>query len=182
MDNKLIYEFSSQKTDGDASLSNLLGGKGENLAEMSKLGIQVPPGFTITTEACNYFSKNKKLPDGLKEEIINYVSNLESLSQKSFGNSESPLLLSVRSGGMISMPGMMDSILNIGLNDDNVQNLAKAFNDERFALDSYRRLIQMYSNVVLGVEVDRFEAVIAIKNVWITLRLMLILMLTSLNG
>ena len=163
MDNKLIYEFSSQKTDGEASLSNLLGGKGANLAEMSKLGIQVPPGFTITTEACNYFSKNKKLPDGLKEEIINYVSNLESLSQKSFGNSESPLLLSVRSGGMISMPGMMDSILNIGLNDDNVQNLAKAFNDERFALDSYRRLIQMYSNVVLGVEMDRFEAVIANK-------------------
>ena len=163
MDNKLIYEFSSQKTDGDASLSNLLGGKGANLAEMSKLGIQVPPGFTITTEACNYFSKNKKLPDGLEEEIINYVSNLESLSQKSFGNSESPLLLSVRSGGMISMPGMMDSILNIGLNDDNVQNLAKAFNDERFALDSYRRLIQMYSNVVLGVEMDRFEAVIANK-------------------
>tara|TARA_B100001121_G_scaffold304453_1_gene320034 strand:+ start:1372 stop:4026 length:2655 start_codon:yes stop_codon:yes gene_type:complete len=163
MDNKLIYEFSSQKTDGDASLSSLLGGKGANLAEMSKLGIQVPPGFTITTEACNYFSKNKKLPDGLKEEIINYVSNLESLSQKSFGNSESPLLLSVRSGGMISMPGMMDSILNIGLNDDNVQNLAKAFNDERFALDSYRRLIQMYSNVVLGVEMYRFEAVIANK-------------------
>ena len=163
MDSKLIYEFSSQKTDGDASLSNLLGGKGANLAEMSKLGIQVPPGFTITTEACNYFSKNKKLPDGLEEEIINYVSNLESLSQKSFGNSESPLLLSVRSGGMISMPGMMDSILNIGLNDDNVQNLAKAFNDERFALDSYRRLIQMYSNVVLGVEMDRFEAVIANK-------------------
>ena len=163
MDNKLIYEFSSQKTDGDASLSNLLGGKGANLAEMSKLGIQVPPGFTITTEACNYFSENKKLPDGLKEEIFNYVSNLESLSQKSFGNSESPLLLSVRSGGMISMPGMMDSILNIGLNDDNVQNLAKAFNDERFALDSYRRLIQMYSNVVLGVEMDRFEAVIANK-------------------
>ncbi len=163
MDNKLIYEFSSQKTDGDASLSNLLGGKGANLAEMSKLGIQVPPGFTITTESCNYFSKNKKLPDGLKEEIINYVSNLESLSQKSFGNSESPLLLSVRSGGMISMPGMMDSILNIGLNDDNVQSLAKAFNDERFALDSYRRVIQMYSNVVLGVEMDRFEAVIANK-------------------
>ena len=163
MDNKFIYEFSGQKADGDASLSNLLGGKGANLAEMSKLGINVPPGFTITTEACNYFSKNKKLPDGLKEEIINYVSNLESLSQKSFGNSESPLLLSVRSGGMISMPGMMDSILNIGLNDDNVQSLAKAFNDERFALDSYRRLIQMYSNVVLGVAMDRFEAVIANK-------------------
>ena len=163
MDNKLIYEFSNKKTDGDASLSNLLGGKGANLAEMSKLGIQVPPGFTITTEACNYFSKNKKLPDGLNEEIIAYVSNLENLSQKNFGKSESPLLLSVRSGGMISMPGMMDSILNIGLNDQNVQSLAKAFNDERFALDSYRRLIQMYSNVVLGVEMDRFEAVIANK-------------------
>ena len=163
MDNKLIYEFSSQKTDGDASLNTLLGGKGANLAEMSKLGIQVPPGFTITTEACNYFSQNKKLPDGLKEEIIKYVSNLESLSQKSFGNNESPLLLSVRSGGMVSMPGMMDSILNIGLNDDNIQSLAKAFNDERFALDSYRRLIQMYSNVVLGVEIDRFEAVVANK-------------------
>jgi len=163
MDSKFIYEFSSKKTDGDASLSNLLGGKGANLAEMSKLGINVPPGFTITTEACNYFSKNKKLPDGLKEEIINYVSNLENLSKKSFGNNDSPLLLSVRSGGMISMPGMMDSILNIGLNDDNVNILAKAFNDERFALDSYRRLIQMYSNVVLGVEMDRFEAVIANK-------------------
>ena len=163
MDNKLIYEFSNEKTDGDASLSDLLGGKGANLAEMSKLGIQVPPGFTITTEACNYFSKNKELPDGLNEEIIVYVSNLENLTQKTFGNSESPLLLSVRSGGMISMPGMMDSILNIGLNDQNVQSLAKAFNDERFALDSYRRLIQMYSNVVLGVEMDRFEAVLANK-------------------
>jgi pyruvate,orthophosphate dikinase len=163
MDSKFIYKFSSQKTDGDTSLSNLLGGKGANLAEMSKLGINVPPGFTITTKACNYFSKNKKLPDGLKKEIINYVSNLENLSKKSFGNNNSPLLLSVRSGGMISMPGMMDSILNIGLNDDNVNILAKAFNDERFALDSYRRLIQMYSNVVLGVEMDRFEAVIANK-------------------
>ena len=163
MGSKLIYEFSSQKTDGDASLSDLLGGKGANLAEMSKLGIQVPPGFTITTEACNYFSKNKKLPNELNEEIIDYVSNLENLSKKSFGKSESTLLLSVRSGGMISMPGMMDSILNIGLNDDNVKSLAEAFNDERFALDSYRRLIQMYSNVVLGVEIERFEAVIANK-------------------
>ena len=108
MDNKLIYEFSSHKTDGDASLNNLLGGKGANLAEMSKLGIQVPPGFTITTEACNYFSKNKQLPDGLKEEITSSVALLESYSKKSFGTGSSPLLLSVRSGGMISMPGMMD--------------------------------------------------------------------------
>ena len=163
MENKLIYEFSSHKTDGDASLNNLLGGKGANLAEMSKLGIQVPPGFTITTEACNYFSKNKRLPDGLKDEIRSSVSLLENYSQKSFGTGSSPLLLSVRSGGMISMPGMMDSILNIGVNDENVVDLAKAFDDERFALDSYRRLIQMYSNVVLGVEHERFEAVIANK-------------------
>tara|TARA_B100000925_G_scaffold10594_1_gene7590 strand:- start:2771 stop:5425 length:2655 start_codon:yes stop_codon:yes gene_type:complete len=163
MDNKLIYEFSSNKTDGDASLSNLLGGKGANLAEMSKLGIEVPPGFTITTEACNYFSKNKQLPDGLKEEIINSVALLEKYSKKSFGTGSTPLLLSVRSGGMVSMPGMLDSILNIGVNDQNVNDLAKAFDDERFALDSYRRLIQMYSNVVLGVENERFEAVIANK-------------------
>ena len=163
MGNKLIYEFSSHKTDGDASLNNLLGGKGANLAEMSKLGIEVPPGFTITTEACNYFSKNKQLPDGLKEEITSSVALLESYSEKSFGTGSSPLLLSVRSGGMISMPGMMDSILNIGVNDENVNDLANAFDDERFALDSYRRLIQMYSNVVLGVEHERFEAVIANK-------------------
>ena len=163
MENKLIYEFSSHKTDGDASLNNLLGGKGANLAEMSKLGIQVPPGFTITTEACNYFSKNKQLPEGLKDEIRRSVSLLENYSQKSFGTGSSPMLLSVRSGGMISMPGMMDSILNIGVNDENVVDLAKAFDDERFALDSYRRLIQMYSNVVLGIEHERFEAVIANK-------------------
>ncbi len=163
MDNKLIYEFSSQKTDGDESLSNLLGGKGANLAEMSKLGIQVPPGFTITTEACNYFSKNKKLPDGLKEEITSSVALLEKYSKKSFGTGNSPLLLSVRSGGVVSMPGMLDSILNIGVNDENVNDLAEAFDDERFALDTYRRLIQMYSNVVLGVDHERFEAVIANK-------------------
>ena len=163
MENKLIYEFSSHKTDGEASLSNLLGGKGANLAEMSKLGIEVPPGFTITTEVCNYFSHNNHLPEGLKEEIVNSVRNLESYSNKNFGEGKSPLLLSVRSGGMISMPGMMDSILNIGVNDENVGYLAEAFSDERFALDSYRRLIQMYSNVVLGVDHERFEAVIANK-------------------
>ena len=163
MNDKLIYEFSRQKTDGEASLNKLLGGKGANLAEMSKLGIEVPPGFTITTEVCNYFSNNKHLPKGLEEEIVNSVRNLESFSNKSFGKGSSPLLLSVRSGGMISMPGMMDSILNIGVNDENVGYLAEAFNDERFALDSYRRLIQMYSNVVLGVDHERFEAVIANK-------------------
>lgn len=163
MENKLIFEFSKNKTDGDSSLNNLLGGKGANLAEMSNMGIPVPPGFTITTEVCNFFTENKKLPDNLDTEIKESVHKLEIFSDKSFGGAGTPLLLSVRSGGRISMPGMMDSILNIGLNDGNVSQLAEAFNDERFALDSYRRLIQMYANVVLGVEHERFEAVIANK-------------------
>jgi len=158
-----IYKFSQHNTDGDASLVDLLGGKGANLAEMSNMGINVPPGFTITTEVCNYFIEHANLPDGLEDEIRSSVKELEALSSKTFGNEGVPLLLSVRSGGKISMPGMMDSILNIGLNDENVQNLAEAFDDERFALDSYRRLIQMYSNVVLGLEHKRFEAVIANK-------------------
>ena len=149
MENKLIFEFSKDKTDGDSSLNTLLGGKGANLAEMSKMGIPVPPGFTITTEVCNYFTENKKLPDNLDNEIKESIKKLESSSSKSFGNTGTPLLLSVRSGGRVSMPGMMDSILNIGLNDGNISQLTEAFNDERFALDSYRRLIQMYSNVCL---------------------------------
>ena len=127
------------------------------------MGIPVPPGFTITTEVCNYFTENKELPVNLNQDIIKAVSKLETFSDKSFSGKGTPLLLSVRSGGRISMPGMMDSILNIGLNDNNVSHLAETFNDERFALDSYRRLIQMYSNVVLGVEHDRFEAVLANK-------------------
>ena len=163
MENKQIFEFSKNKTDGDSSFNNLLGGKGANLAEMSKMGIPVPPGFTITTEVCNYFTENKKLPENLDKDIKEAVNKLETISGKSFDNEGTPLLLSVRSGGRISMPGMMDSILNIGLNDNNVEQLAETFNDERFALDSYRRLIQMYSNVVLGVEHDRFEAVLANK-------------------
>lgn len=160
MKNNLIFEFSKQHTDGDASMVNLLGGKGANLAEMSNLGISVPPGFTITTEVCNYFMEHNELPDSLEEKVNNAVKNLEKYSNLSFGGKSNPLLLSVRSGGRVSMPGMMDSILNIGLNDDNINQLAEEFNDERFALDSYRRLIQMYSNVVLGLDYSRFEAVI----------------------
>ena len=160
MQNNLIFEFSKQHTDGDASMVNLLGGKGANLAEMSNLGISVPPGFTITTEVCNYFMEHNELPDTLEEEVDNAVKKLEKYSNLSFGGKSNPLLLSVRSGGRVSMPGMMDSILNIGLNDDNIKQLAEEFNDERFALDSYRRLIQMYSNVVLGLDYSRFEAVI----------------------
>ncbi|MDA9675262.1 pyruvate, phosphate dikinase [Candidatus Actinomarina] len=163
MNNNSIFHFSQEHTDGDASLTDLLGGKGANLAEMSKMGIQVPPGFTITTEVCNYFMEHAKLPDTLEKEIKVAVKKLEQYSGKQFGGEGTPLLLSVRSGGKVSMPGMMDSILNIGLNDENVSKLAEAFDDERFALDSYRRLIQMYSNVVLGLEHERFEAVIANK-------------------
>ena len=163
MNNNPIFEFSKLHTDGDSSLTDLLGGKGANLAEMSRMGIQVPPGFTITTEVCNYFMEHAELPDSLEKDIKASVQKLEKYSGKQFGGDGTPLLLSVRSGGKISMPGMMDSILNIGLNDDNVGKLADTFDDERFALDSYRRLIQMYSNVVLGLEHDRFEAVIANK-------------------
>ena len=163
MSNKLIFQFSQKKTDGDKSMVDLLGGKGANLAEMSNLGVNVPPGFTITTEVCNYYIENNSMPENFNKELKASISNLEKYSGKVFGNSENPLLLSVRSGGKISMPGMMDSILNIGLNDENVEHLGRVFEDERFALDSYRRLIQMYGNVVLGIDHNRFEAVIKNK-------------------
>ena len=160
MSNKLIFQFSNKKTDGDQAMSDLLGSKGANLAEMSKIGINVPPGFTITTEVCNYFIENKEMPKNFDKELEASLKKLEEYSGRKFGISDNPLLLSVRSGGKISMPGMMDSILNIGLNDENVEHLSKVFNDEKFALDSYRRLIQMYGNVVLGIEHTRFEAVL----------------------
>ena len=139
---------------------DLLGGKGANLAEMSSLGINVPPGFTVTTEVCNYFIEKKSFPDKFDKELETALTNLEKLTKKKFNDDKTPLLLSVRSGGRVSMPGMMDSILNIGINDKNVDALASNFNDERFALDSYRRLIQMYANVVLEIDMDRFEAII----------------------
>ena len=163
MSSKLIYQFSQKKTDGDKTMSDLLGGKGANLAEMSSLGINVPPGFTVTTEVCKYFIENKTFPEKFDNELSSSIKKLEEYSGKVFGNSDNPLLLSVRSGGRISMPGMMDSILNIGLNDENVKHLSKVFNDERFALDSYRRLIQMYGNVVLGIDHKRFEAILENK-------------------
>ena len=160
MKNKLIFEFSKEHTDGNASMVNLLGGKGANLAEMSNHGISVPPGFTITTEACNYFMENNELPDTLETEIINAVSKLELYSGLSFDGKSNPLLLSVRSGGRISMPGMMDTILNLGLNDKTVEALKSKTSNGRFAKDSYRRFIQMYSNVVLGIEGHLFEEMI----------------------
>ena len=141
-------------------MTDLLGGKGANLAEMSLLGINVPPGFTVTTEVCNYFMKHGNVPDSFDEELKQSLKNLEKTTNKIFDSDKKPLLLSVRSGGKISMPGMMDSILNIGINDKNLESLSSDFNDERFALDSYRRLIQMYGNVVLNIEMDRFEAIL----------------------
>ena len=134
MSSKLIYQFSKKNTDGDKTMADLLGGKGANLAEMCNLGINVPPGFTVTTEVCNYFIENKTFPKNFDEELSSSIRKLEEHSGKVFGNSENPLLLSVRSGGRISMPGMMDSILNIGLNDENVTHLSKVFNDERLSL------------------------------------------------
>ena len=160
MNNKLIYQFSPSNTDGDKSMTDLLGGKGANLAEMSLLGINVPPGFTVTTEVCNYFMKHGNVPGSFDEELKQSLKNLEKTTNKIFDSDKKPLLLSVRSGGKISMPGMMDSILNIGINDKNLESLSSDFNDERFALDSYRRLIQMYGNVVLNIEMDRFEAIL----------------------
>ena len=160
MNNKLIYQFSSSITEGDKSMTDLLGGKGANLAEMSLLGINVPPGFTVTTDVCTYFMKNGNLPDSFEKELKQSIKKLEEITNKNFDSIKTPLLLSVRSGGKISMPGMMDSILNIGINDQNLESLASDFKDEKFALDSYRRLIQMYGNVVLNIEMDRFEAII----------------------
>jgi pyruvate,orthophosphate dikinase len=147
--------------EGSAGLKNLLGGKGANLAEMTSLGLPVPPGFTITTEACNeYYSLGKEFPEGLEEEYKGAIKKLEEKLGRGFGDPGNPLLVSVRSGAVISMPGMMDTILNLGLNDETVQGLARMAEDERFALDCYRRFIQMFGNVVMGIDINRFEAVL----------------------
>lgn len=151
---KYVYLFE----EGNADMKELLGGKGAGLAEMTKLGLPVPPGFTITTEACNeYDVTNREMPDGVEEQIREALESLEKKVGKTLGGSKNPLLLSVRSGAKISMPGMMDTILNLGLNDQTVQVLAEATGNERFALDCYRRFIQMYGEIVLNVEFNRFE-------------------------
>ncbi len=156
---KMISYFGASKTEGDASQKELLGGKGANLAEMTSLGLPVPPGFTITTAVCGeYYRNKKKLPHELTEEVKKNVALLEKETGKRFGDNESPLLVSVRSGAAISMPGMMNTILNLGLNDKAVTAVAKATNNERFAYDAYRRLINMYGDVVMGVDHEHFEA------------------------
>ena len=166
MAKKTVYTFGDGRAEGSAKMKELLGGKGANLAEMNRIGVPVPAGFTITTEVCTYFSAHRVYPRGLKTQVDKAVSYIERIMGAEFGNPNKPLLLSVRSGARESMPGMMDTVLNLGLNEKTVAGLAKAANNERFAWDSYRRFVQMYGDVVLGMkptsktEIDPFEEII----------------------
>tara|TARA_B100000131_G_scaffold81820_2_gene78686 strand:+ start:10657 stop:13320 length:2664 start_codon:yes stop_codon:yes gene_type:complete len=158
---KWVYTFGAGKAQGNAKQKELLGGKGANLAEMSNIGLPVPPGFTITTEVCNYYYRNNKnYPTDLEEQLITALDNIEKITKMKFGSSNLPLLLSVRSGARASMPGMMDTVLNLGLNDKTVIGLSNESGDKRFAYDSYRRFIQMYGDVVLGIDSADFEEII----------------------
>ncbi|ENR72249.1 pyruvate, phosphate dikinase [Brucella abortus] len=158
---KWVYTFGDGKAEGAASDRNLLGGKGANLAEMSSLGLPVPPGFTITTEVCTYYYNNDRVyPSELDAQVQAALAHIATLTGRNFGDAEKPLLVSVRSGARASMPGMMDTVLNLGLNDETVQAIARESGDERFAYDSYRRFIQMYSDVVLGVDHGFFEEIL----------------------
>jgi pyruvate,orthophosphate dikinase len=158
---KWVYHFGGGSAEGRADLRNLLGGKGANLAEMSSLGLPVPPGFTITTELCTEFYANaKKYPNDLAAQVEAGVAHIEKIVGLKFGDAKAPLLVSVRSGARVSMPGMMDTVLNLGLNDETVKGLAQKSGDARFAYDSYRRFIQMFGNVVLGVEHHNFEDIL----------------------
>lgn len=157
MSKKFVYLF----REGQADMKDLLGGKGANLAEMTNIGLPVPPGFTITTEACNeYYAKGRVLPEGLWEQIDPALADVEQATGKKFGDKNNPLLVSVRSGAKFSMPGMMDTILNLGLNDETVEGLANSTENERFAYDSYRRFIQMFGDVVMEVEHHEFESIL----------------------
>ncbi len=158
---KWVYSFGGEKTDGGREMKNLIGGKGANLAEMANMGLPVPPGFTCSTEVCTYYYDNgQQYPPELKAQVEEAIQSIERFQGKKFGDANDPLLMSVRSGARISMPGMMDTVLNLGLNDESVKGLAAKAGDERFAYDSYRRFVQMYGDVVMGVEHDLFEDVI----------------------
>jgi pyruvate,orthophosphate dikinase len=158
---KYVYFFGGGKAEGSAEMRNLLGGKGANLAEMTNIGIPVPPGFTISTEACiEFYENDRQWPEGLEDEVKAHLARLEEVMGTKFGDPENPLLLSVRSGARVSMPGMMDTVLNLGMNDQTVQGLIAKTGNERFAYDCYRRFVQMYGDVVLGVDFDLFEALI----------------------
>ncbi len=158
MAKKMVYYFGGGKAEGSADMKLLLGGKGANLAEMTNLGLPVPPGITITTEVCKeYFKEGQKFPEGMWEQVLEGMKKIEKEMGKRFGDRENPLLVAVRSGAPVSMPGMMDTILNLGLNDETVEGLAKSTGNERFAWDSYRRFIQMFGNVVMGIPHEKFE-------------------------
>ena len=161
MATKYVYLFGDGKADGSASLRDLLGGKGADLAEMARMGIPVPPGFTITTDICNiYVANNESYPEGVKTQLYENLPDLEKIMGAKFGDEENPLLVSVRSGARVSMPGMMDTILNLGLNDSTVRGLAKRTGNERFAYDCYLRLIQMYGDVAMGVNRRNLEGIL----------------------
>ena len=157
MSHKYVYLFS----EGDASMRELLGGKGANLAEMTKIGLPVPQGFTVSTEACTqYYEDGRKISDEIKAQILENIDKMEAITGKKFGDKENPLLVSVRSGARASMPGMMDTILNLGLNEEVVEVLATKSGNPRWAYDCYRRFIQMYSDVVMEVGKKYFEVLI----------------------
>ncbi|MFN3414538.1 MAG: PEP/pyruvate-binding domain-containing protein, partial [Thermoanaerobaculum sp.] len=163
---KMVYVFGGGSAEGNAKMKELLGGKGANLAEMAGIGLPVPPGFTITTEVCTHVMKFGSYPEGLKEQVEQGLAHIERLTGKKFGDAQNPLLVSVRSGARASMPGMMDTILNLGLTDTTVQGLIAQTGNPRFAYDCYRRFVAMYGDVVLGCkpqgkdEIDPFEAVL----------------------
>ena len=157
---RYIYAWGDGRADGDASMRDLLGGKGAGLAEMANADLPVPPGFTITTEACvDYFAARETLPDGLWEDILEAVAELERTTGKRFGDPASPLLVSVRSGAKFSMPGMMDTILDLGLNDSTLKALVGATGDARFGNDSLRRFVMMFGDIVLDIERRKFDAI-----------------------
>ena len=161
---RAVYFFGAGRAQGRASMRNLLGGKGANLAEMTRLGVPVPAGFTISTRVCSeFYARRRKLGRELRSEVLRALARVEKVMDGSFGSSNHPLLVSVRSGARVSMPGMMDTVLNLGLNDETVEGLAEATGDRRFAFDSYRRFVQMYADVVLGIEHEQFEALLAAK-------------------
>ncbi|NLI61913.1 MAG: pyruvate, phosphate dikinase [Methanosarcinaceae archaeon] len=155
-----VYFFGANRTEGNGHMKELLGGKGSGLAEMAQMGIPVPPGFTITTEVCSIYQDEKKYPDEVKKQIFEAIEKLEDATDKKFGDNKNPLLLSIRSGARVSMPGMMDTVLNLGLNDVSVEGLAEKTENPRFAYDCYRRFVAMFADVVLNIEYSKFEKVL----------------------
>ncbi|MEA1979430.1 MAG: PEP/pyruvate-binding domain-containing protein, partial [candidate division Zixibacteria bacterium] len=161
---KFLYFFGGGKAEGNAGMKDQLGGKGANLAEMTSIGVPVPPGFTISTDTCKlFYENNMEIPRELEEAMKEYVKKIEKETGTGFGDPENPLLVSVRSGAKFSMPGMMDTILNLGLNEDTLNGIVEKTNDMRFALDNYRRFIAMFGDVVLGIDKQLFEDVITKK-------------------